>query len=83
MTDLQSTGRLQHDASLTIRNWQRGSYIAPTCLRRVKRLRDAGLIERQIAVLSTEKIADVLGHGLTCHRGDHAGPAGRPSTGCF
>jgi Lrp/AsnC family transcriptional regulator, leucine-responsive regulatory protein len=37
----------------------------PTCLRRVKRLRDAGLIERQIAVLNPERLAQTLGHGLT------------------
>ena len=36
----------------------------PTCLRRVKRLRDAGLIERQIAILSPDRLAPVLGHGL-------------------
>ena len=36
----------------------------PTCLRRVKRLRDAGLIERQVAILSADKLAPVLGHGL-------------------
>jgi DNA-binding Lrp family transcriptional regulator len=37
----------------------------PTCLRRVKRLRDTGLIERQIAVLSSDKLAPILGFGLT------------------
>jgi Lrp/AsnC family leucine-responsive transcriptional regulator len=37
----------------------------PTCLRRVKRLQEAGLIERQIAVLSLEKMAATLGHGLS------------------
>jgi DNA-binding Lrp family transcriptional regulator len=30
----------------------------------VKRLRDAGLIEREIAVLNPERVAAVLGHGL-------------------
>jgi len=64
-TDLQLLDELQNDASLTNQELaQRVNTSAPTCLRRVKRLRDAGLIERQIAVLSTEKIADVLGHGL-------------------
>ena len=64
-TDLQLLDELQNDASLTKQELaQRVNTSAPTCLRRVKRLRDAGLIERQIAVLSTEKIADVLGHGL-------------------
>jgi Lrp/AsnC family leucine-responsive transcriptional regulator len=37
----------------------------PTCLRRVKRLRDAGLIERQVAILNPERLAQTLGHGLT------------------
>ena len=36
----------------------------PTCLRRVKRLREAGLIEREIAVLSVDKLSAVVGHGL-------------------
>ena len=36
----------------------------PTCLRRVKRLWDAGLIEREVALLNPERVARVLGHGL-------------------
>jgi DNA-binding Lrp family transcriptional regulator len=36
----------------------------PTCLRRVKRLRDVGLIEREIAVLSVDALAPIIGHGL-------------------
>lgn len=36
----------------------------PTCLRRVKRLRDAGLIEREIAILAPRRLAQVVGHGL-------------------
>ena len=36
----------------------------PTCLRRVKRLRDSGLIAREVALLAPEKLAAVLGHGL-------------------
>jgi Lrp/AsnC family transcriptional regulator, leucine-responsive regulatory protein len=40
-------------------------HISPaTCLRRVKRLRDAGLIEREIAVLNPQRLAQSLGHGL-------------------
>jgi DNA-binding Lrp family transcriptional regulator len=34
-------------------------------LRRVKRLRDAGLIEREIAVLSADRLSAVIGHGLS------------------
>jgi DNA-binding Lrp family transcriptional regulator len=36
----------------------------PTCLRRVKRLRDAGVIASQVAILDPEKLASVIGHGL-------------------
>ena len=34
-------------------------------LRRVKRLRDAGLIEKQVAILRPQRLADAIGHGLT------------------
>ncbi len=37
----------------------------PTCLRRVKRLRDAGYIEREVAILSADKLAPHTGYGLT------------------
>lgn len=37
----------------------------PTCLRRVKRLEDAGLIERRIAILNPERMAAAIGSGLT------------------
>ena len=37
----------------------------PTCLRRVKRLRDAGYIEREVAILSADKLAPITGYGLT------------------
>ena len=40
-------------------------HISPaTCLRRVKRLREAGLIEREMAVLNPERLAATLGHGM-------------------
>jgi DNA-binding Lrp family transcriptional regulator len=38
---------------------------APTCLRRVKRLQTIGLIERQVALLNPDKLAPLLGHGIT------------------
>ena len=38
----------------------------PTCLRRVKRLHDAGLIERQVAILQPDRLAALQGHGLSC-----------------
>jgi DNA-binding Lrp family transcriptional regulator len=65
-TDLKLLEALQTDASLTNQALsERVHTSAPTCLRRVKRLRDAGLIERQVALLSVDKLAAVLGHGLT------------------
>ena len=63
--DLRLMDALQQDASLSnLELAERAHTSAPTCLRRVKRLRDAGLIERQIAILSADKLAPVLGHGL-------------------
>ena len=53
------------DASLSNQDLAARVHVSPpTCLRRVKRLRDAGVIERQIAILSPERLAPVLGHGL-------------------
>ncbi|MEY4883571.1 MAG: hypothetical protein RIS34_1425 [Pseudomonadota bacterium] len=63
--DLLLLDQLQHDASLSNQELaQRVNTSPPTCLRRVKRLSEAGLIEQQIAILSTDKLAVVLGHGL-------------------
>jgi DNA-binding Lrp family transcriptional regulator len=64
--DLQLLVQLQRDATLSnLELADRVHTSAPTCLRRVKRLRDAGLIERQIAILNPETIAAHTGHGLT------------------
>lgn len=64
--DLKLLDQLQHDASLSNQALaQRVHVSAPTCLRRVKRLHDAGLIERQIAVLDPDRLAPLLGQGLT------------------
>jgi len=64
-TDLKLLDALQTDASVSNQDLAARTHISPpTCLRRVKRLRDAGFIERQIAVLSPDKLAPVLGHGL-------------------
>ena len=52
-TDLQLLQQLQH-LELS----------APTCLRRVKRLQELGLIEKQVAILNSEHIARLTGHGL-------------------
>jgi Lrp/AsnC family transcriptional regulator, leucine-responsive regulatory protein len=65
-TDLQILDQLQTDSSVTNQQLAERVFTSPpTCLRRVKRLKDAGLIERQIALLSTDKLATLLGHGLT------------------
>ena len=64
-TDLLLLEQLQTDASLSNQALAARVHVSPpTCLRRVKRLRDAGLIEREIAVLSVDKMAAVAGHGL-------------------
>lgn len=64
--DIQILAQLQRDASLSNQELALAVHTsAPTCLRRIKRLRDAGLIERQIAILNPQKLAQALGHGLT------------------
>lgn len=63
--DLALLEQLQTDASLTNQDLAQRVHVSPpTCLRRVKRLREAGLIERQVAILSTDRLAPLLGHGL-------------------
>jgi Lrp/AsnC family transcriptional regulator, leucine-responsive regulatory protein len=65
-TDLKLLEALQDDASLSNQTLAERVHVSPpTCLRRVKRLRDAGLIEREVALLSPDKLAAALGHGLT------------------
>lgn len=64
--DLKLLNQLQHDATPSNQDLAALVHVSPpTCLRRVKRLRDAGLIERQVAVLSSDRLAPLLGHGLT------------------
>lgn len=64
--DLRLLDQLQRDASLSNVALAELVHVSPpTCLRRVKRLVDAGLVERQVAILSPDKLAPVLGHGLT------------------
>ena len=65
-TDLQILDHLQQDAAITNQTLAARVFTSPpTCLRRVKRLKDQGQIERQIAILSADKLAPVLGYGLT------------------
>jgi DNA-binding Lrp family transcriptional regulator len=64
--DLQILAQLQRDASLSNQDLAQAVHTsAPTCLRRIKRMREAGLIERQIAILNPQKLAQAVGHGLT------------------
>ena len=64
--DLALLNRLQDDASESNQALAKRVHISPpTCLRRVKRLKDAGLIERQIALLDPDLLAQHMGHGLT------------------
>jgi len=63
--DLAILAQLQEDSSLSNLDLARKVHISPaTCLRRVKRLWDAGLIEGEVALLSRERLAATLGHGL-------------------
>jgi DNA-binding Lrp family transcriptional regulator len=58
--------QLQTDASLSNVALAQAVHVSPpTCLRRVKRLHDLGLIERQVAILNTDAVAKLQGHGLT------------------
>ncbi|SHN04344.1 Lrp/AsnC family transcriptional regulator [Rhizobacter sp. OV335] len=61
-TDLRVLELLQNNASLSNQDLAAAAHTSPaTCLRRVKRLVEAGVIERRVAILSPEK----LGAGLT------------------
>jgi len=63
--DLALLDQLQQDASLTNQDLAARVHVSPpTCLRRVARLRKAGLIERQVAILDRDRLADVVGPGL-------------------
>ena len=64
-TDLALLSQLQEDSSLSNQDLAGRVHISPaTCLRRVKRLWDAGLIEREMAILNPERVAATLGHGM-------------------
>lgn len=63
--DLQLLAQLQEDSALSNLELAARVHISPaTCLRRVKRLREAGLIEREVALLNPERLAAALGHGI-------------------
>lgn len=57
--------QLQTDTTLTNQELAARVHVSPpTCLRRVKRLLEAGLVERQVAILHRDRLAPLVGHGL-------------------
>ncbi|WP_116137399.1 Lrp/AsnC family transcriptional regulator [Trinickia diaoshuihuensis] len=59
--DLRILAILQADSSLSnIDLAERALASAPTCLRRVRKLKEAGLIEREVAMLDLSKIASMV-----------------------
>ncbi len=64
--DLRLLDLLQNDASRSNQALAELAHLSPpTSLRRVKRLRAWGLIEREVAVLQPDRLAALIGHGLT------------------
>lgn len=65
-TDLRLLELLQQDAARDNRELAALAHVSPpTSLRRIRRLRERGFIEREVALLSPDRLAPVLGHGLT------------------
>ena len=63
--DLHLLDLLQTDAAQSNQALAAQVHVSPpTCLRRVKRLQDAGFIERQVAILQPDRLAALQGHGL-------------------
>lgn len=63
--DLKLLDLLQRDASLSNQALAEAVHTSPpTCLRRIKLLQEAGLIERHIAILNPQAVANITGHGL-------------------
>lgn len=59
--DCRILNALQKDASQTNNDLAASVHASPpTCLRRVKRLIDAGVIERQVAIVAPEKVGAAL-----------------------
>ena len=65
-TDLKLLSALQADASISnIALANKLQISAPTCLRRTKRLVQEGWIEKQVAILSSDKVGQLMGHSVT------------------
>ncbi|HEY9572053.1 MAG TPA: Lrp/AsnC family transcriptional regulator [Pusillimonas sp.] len=59
--DLRILEQMQSDSSLTNQDLaQRVHASAPTCLRRVRRLLDEGVIEKQVAIVDPAKVGSTL-----------------------
>lgn len=59
--DLRILEQLQEDSSLTNQDLAGRVHASPpTCLRRVRRLVDEGVIDRQVAILAAEKLGSTL-----------------------
>jgi Lrp/AsnC family leucine-responsive transcriptional regulator len=59
--DIRILDQLQNDASLTNQALAKVVHASPpTCMRRVQRLRAQGVIEKQVAILATDKAANTL-----------------------
>ena len=64
--DLRLLNELQRDAARSNQALAQAVGVSPaTSLRRVRRLTELGLIERQVALLQPDRLAAVLSHGLS------------------
>jgi Lrp/AsnC family transcriptional regulator, leucine-responsive regulatory protein len=64
-TDIRLLAELQENSAINNQDLAARAHISPpTCLRRVRRLKEEGFIERQIAILGVDKLAATFGHGL-------------------
>lgn len=64
--DLRLLELLQDDASRHNQALAALAHVSPpTSLRRIKRLRDLGVIEREVALLNPDRLAPLTGYGLT------------------
>ena len=65
-TDLRLLDLLQNDASRHNQTLASLAHVSPpTSLRRIKRLRELGVIEREVALLHPDRLAPLIGSGLT------------------
>ena len=64
--DLRLLALLQDDAGLSNQALAEAAHLsATTCHRRVQRLQTLGLIERRVAILNPQRLADITGWGLS------------------